>query len=239
MKPFYDRNGITIYCGDNKDVVPHLGIDFDALITDPPYGIDFDTDYTRFQGGVSDKRNRSKKVANDVRPFDPVPWLNYRRVILWGANNYSNRLPPGAWLIWDKRNDGRSKDVMSDAEAAWFNNGHGVYIFSHAWDGFVRASEKNTNFHPTQKPAALMSWCIEKAGARGPILDPFMGSGPTLIAAQFLGIPIVGIEISEEYCRVAVDRLRQLSFWSIGTSKPAPKERQFTVAEMIERGLEQ
>lgn len=93
--------------------------------------------------------------------------------------------------------------------------------------------------HPTLKPVNLPAHFIRLHTLPGEsVLDPFMGSGTTLVAAQNEGRRATGIELSEEYCKVAVDRLRQLSFWSIGTSKPAPKERQLTIDEMLERGLE-
>lgn len=211
MTPYYQRNGITIYCGDCKEILPGLkGID--SLITDPQYGIDFDTDYTRFTGGQAIQKTH-QPIHGDNEPFDPSHLLNYRRVILWGANCYSHKLPLGAWLIWDKRTPNANKNVMSDAEVAWFNNGHGVYIFQHTWDGFNRASERGTAYHPTQKPVILMKWSIEKAKPQGVICDPYMGSGSTLRAAKDLGYPAIGIEISEAYCEIAVKRLQQVSMF--------------------------
>ena len=213
MTFYYSRNGITIYCGDCLEVMPQLD-EVDCVITDPPYGVDFDTDYTRFNGGVCKHgRNTHVKIANDTQLFDPTPFLNYRKVVLFGANNYS--VPPGCLLIWDKRTPNGNKNIMADAEVAWLNSGHGVYIFEHTWDGFNRASEKNTAYHPSQKPVAVMRWVIEKAKPQGVIVDPFMGSGSTLKAAQEMGFPAIGIELSEDYCKIAVDRLRQPSFFSI------------------------
>lgn len=211
--PYYDRDEIVIYCGDCLEVMPGLeGVD--SLISDIPYGIDFDTDYTRFSGGASEQhRHKHRRINGDDKTFNPSHLLNHRRVVLFGANTFS--LPIGAYLVWDKRSPGANKNAMADAEIAWMNNGHGVYIFEHSWDGFNRASERGTNYHPTQKPVIVMQWIIQKAKPQGLICDPYMGSGSTLVAAQREGRRAVGIELSEEYCKIAVERLASPTFFSL------------------------
>jgi DNA modification methylase len=83
-------------------------------------------------------------------------------------------------------------------------------MFHHLWIGYQRDSEAGESVkHPTQKPVELMSWCIQQAGDVSSILDPFMGSGTTLVAAKLRGIKAVGIELEEKYCAMAVERLRQ------------------------------
>ena len=132
------------------------------------------------------------------------------RVILFGANRFSSRLPIGSWLVWDKRTTTGSKGVMSDAEVAWMNHGRGVYVFSHTWDGFNRASERNDVWHPTQKPVALMCRVLARWSRQGDtVLDPYMGSGPIAKACQQLGRRYRGIEIEERYCEIAARRLEQ------------------------------
>lgn len=211
MTPLYDRDGITIYNADCRDILPSVDPSSVALLlTDPPYGIAHDTDYTRFSGGLSDVRYTYVPVANDAEPFDPTPLLAFPRCILFGANAFSDRLPTGSWLVWDKRPPGGQKSVMSDAEVAWFSHGHGVYIHSHPWDGFNRASERGYNVHPTQKPVALMRWILERWTKPGDlILDPYMGSGPVAAAAYQLGRRYIGIELVPEYCQAAINRLAQ------------------------------
>jgi site-specific DNA-methyltransferase (adenine-specific) len=184
----------------------------DAVITDPPYGIGFDTDYTRFTVGPRadgfgyEHLNRSHAaIHGDEEAFNPSPWLAFGNCILFGANHFAQSLPRGTWLIWDKRSSGPS--FLSDAEVAWMKGGAGTYIFSHCWQGFSRASEMKQHYHPTQKPVALMTWCIEKAGNPGTILDPFAGSGTTLVAAKKLGRHFLGFEISPEYCEIARKRI--------------------------------
>jgi len=132
------------------------------------------------------------------------------KVILFGANNFSDRLPKGSWIVWDKRTVNGSKNVMSDGEVAWYSKGHGVYIHQHTWDGFNRASERRTAFHPTQKPVKLMEWIINRWTKPGELVfDPYMGSGPVAIACQNLGRRYIGVEIEEKYCEIAVNRLRE------------------------------
>lgn len=211
-KPYYDQDGITIYHADCRDVLPHLEPrSVDLVLTDPPYGVDFDTDFTRFTGGVAASFSSHPAVSGDAEPFDPQLLITIGApVILFGANAFSDRLPRGSWLIWDKRSPGGQKNVMSDGEAAWFSKGHGVYIFSHTWDGFNRASERNTAYHPTQKPVALMSWIVDRWTKPGDlILDPYMGSGPIARACQMAGRRYIGIELHEQYCERAIKRLAQ------------------------------
>lgn len=210
MKPYYDHDGITIYHGDCREILPTLTAPVSLVLTDPPYGDAHDTDYTRFTGGRAPSRNHAAPVHGDDQPFDPAPFLSLAdHVVLFGANRYSNHLPVGAWFIWDKRLPSGSKAVMSDAEVAWYSRNRGVYIFEHYWDGFNRKTERQETYHPTQKPVALMTWIIQQTKSTGLILDPFMGSGPVLLAAKLLSRPAIGIEIEERYCEIAAKRLAQ------------------------------
>lgn len=211
--PYYQDEAVTIYHADCRDVLPTLG-EVDLVLTDPPYGIANNTDYQRFTGGQ--RKNAAlpqgrvwPAVHGDDTCFDPAPFLGYRRVILWGANCYADRLTPGAWFIWVKKHPTLLGKFMSDAEVAWANFGTGIFVFPHEWDGFNRASERGEHLHPTQKPVALMRWCIERANPTGDILDPYMGSGTTLRAAKDLGRKAIGIEIEEKYCEMAAKRMSQ------------------------------
>ena len=203
-EPIYNEDGITLYCADCTRVLPLLE-PIELLLTDPPYGINFDTDYTRFTSGFGVPRRVHKKIENDNKLFDPAPLMNYPKVIVWGANCYSNRLPMGTWLIWDKRFSNGAA-FLADGEAGWMKGGYGIYIYSITSQGFIRPEPIQ---HPTQKPVGLMEWCIKKAAGDGVILDPYCGSGTTLVAAKRLGRKAIGIEISEKYCWIAIDRLRQ------------------------------
>ena len=204
IKPYYQDTYATIYHGDCLEIMPELE-PVDLVLTDPPYGISY-------QHGGGKYRNAptiTDAVIGDDRPFDPT--IFPRPLITWGANHYHRRLPDGGrWLVWDKREDVIPERDQADCEIAWCSE-HGVdRMFRHYWDGFNRKSERGTpRKHPTQKPVALMIWCINQVGNPQTILDPFMGSGTTLVAAKQLGRKSIGIEIEEKYFEVAVKRLSQ------------------------------
>ncbi len=203
---------VTLYQGDCLEILPTLEAgSIDAVVTDPPYGIDFNTDYRRFTGGVSKPLFAHAPIANDNKPFDPAPFLDFAPVVvMFGANNFSDKLPQGSWLIWDKRH-GTKPLVTSDGEAAWCSRGHGVYIFNHVWDGFLRGIEQGIErVHPTQKPVSLMRWIIEKYTQPGQsILDPFMGSGTTGVACVKTGRNFIGIELDKNYFAIAQKRIEE------------------------------
>jgi DNA modification methylase len=204
-----------IHNDDCLALMPRLierGVVVDACVTDPPYGVGHDTDYTRFSGGKGYEhlRKTHDAISGDAEPFDPSPWLVFPRAVLFGANCFSDRLPCGSWFVWDKRTT-KGGTILSDAEVAWYSRGHGVYIFGHCWSGFARASETNEHYHPTQKPVALIRWIIRRLRLppRSTILDPYMGSGSTGVAAVLEGHEFIGVEIDEGYCRVAEARIQR------------------------------
>lgn len=214
MTPYYSDDLVTIYHGDCREILPSLGSDI-AIIADPPYGMDANTDSRRFRGGkFGDVRRQQGRAARpvhgDKQPFDPTPLLAYPQVLLWGFHHFAARLPVGSLLIWQKKPPERFGTFLSDAELAWFNSGHGVYMTLLPWEGMCRSEEVGEFYHPTQKPAALMRRCIERAapGSRT-IVDPFMGCGPTLVAGKSLGRRGIGIEIKEQYCETAAKRCSQ------------------------------
>jgi len=197
--PYYDSDGITIYNADCRKVLPWLER-CDLLLTDPPYGYGWNTNYSRFSRGTNDKR----AIENDKTPVSLDPWIQITtEQMIFGCNSLPQQRP-GSYLIWDKRcADGFA--FLSDGEAAWWSEGHGVYLCS------INAQQHRSKagLHPTQKPVQLMSWCISKAKVADSILDPFMGSGTTLVAAKLEGRKAIGIELDEKYCEIAVERLRQ------------------------------
>jgi site-specific DNA-methyltransferase (adenine-specific)/modification methylase len=150
-------------------------------------------------------------MVGDDQPFDPAPWLHYPQVILWGAQHYASRLPDGrGWLVWDKRCGPRVND-QGDGELAWTNLPQVVRIHRQLWMGLFRQGEeapsRERKVHPTQKPVALMAWCVQMT--RGLVLDPYMGSGTTGLACLRLGRPFIGIEIDPTYFATACRRLAQ------------------------------
>jgi DNA modification methylase len=151
-------------------------------------------------------------MRGDDAPFDPSPWLVFSKVILWGSNHYSSKLPDdGSWLVWDKR-EGTSSNRLSDCELAWCSEGSGVRIFRCLWNGLCRGSEAGeTSFHPTQKPVALMRWCLERLGLGSGdlVFDPFAGSGTVGVAAMRMGLKYVGCEVDPTHFETGLNRLRK------------------------------
>jgi DNA modification methylase len=222
LRPYYEVDGITIYHGDCREILPHLA-KVDVLITDPPYGIGEaggkNTSRSKsFSSKTFGVRNTRKRVI-PATIYEPSDWDNQtcdegvelalsksRQAIIFGGNYYM--LPPSpCWLVWDKLNSGD----FADCELAWTNLKKAVRIKRHLWNGMLRAHNEARLGHPTQKPIEVMQWCIGFTEG-DTILDPFMGSGTTLVAAKNLGRKAIGIEIEERYCEIAVQRLRQQIF---------------------------
>lgn len=206
MTPYYQDSHVTLYHGDCREILPTLP-DVALLLTDPPYGIS----YSPSGGGrgafgkpVFKKFTGKDVVFGDDSAFDPAHLLGIAPLaILWGANHYASRLPEEtAWLVWDKR-EAESTLTFSDCEMAWTNLGGPARIFRHMWNGVAKASEVGeSRYHPTQKPLALMRWCLQRAGNPQTVVDPYAGSGTTLIAAKDAGVQSIGIEIHEPYCEL-------------------------------------
>jgi len=185
----------TLYCGDCMNILPALP-KVDAVITDPPYGI----------GANKQTLGKGKKEFARGGDWDEsAPELALcvgagKLLCFWGGNYFADQLPvSNDWLIWHKKNDGRG---FSECELAWTNFGKQTRHISHHWAG----EEKN---HPTQKPLPIMHWCIEQAGNPQTILDPFMGSGTTGVAAIQLGRSFIGIEREPKYFDIACKRIEQ------------------------------
>lgn len=198
----------TLYLGDCRDILPTLP-KVDAVVTDPPYGIN----YKRGAGGGRGKASSNsfsrnlEPVFGDDKPFDPEPLLGFPEVILWGANHYSARLPHGRWLAWDKLAGQLEFDDFSDVEFAWMKGRGKDRIFSHLWKGICQASEKGERRdHPTQKPVALMKWCVGLTSG-DMLVDPFMGSGTTGVAAVQMGRSFIGVEIDPRHFEIACRRI--------------------------------
>ena len=200
-------------CGDSLEVmkgIPDGAIS--AVVTDPPYGISEQT--LRFSRGRSNvaQSNDFPPVIGDNKPFDPLPFLQYDIVALCGANNFASRLPDSrCWLIWDKK-DGGTSDDNADCELIWTNQNKNARLFHHKWRGMIKASERNQKrVHPTQKPVELMIWIMDTLGIPKDalVLDPFAGSGTTGVACIKTGRRFLGIEISEEYCKIARRRITE------------------------------
>lgn len=219
---------ITLHLGDCMAILPSLP-KVASVITDPPYGINYvyggggqgrTTDGYGNVVAVFKAFGRVAPIVGDDAPFDPAHLLALApRVLLWGADHFRARLPPGGrMLCWDKSVGLGAADSFTDAEFAWSNvptlkrN-----VYRHLWKGIARQKHRHDmcgggcgeRFHVSQKPVGLMRWCIEQL--RGPVdgivLDPYMGSGSTAIAAITLGRRFIGIEIDRDHFDTACRRI--------------------------------
>jgi len=212
VAPYYEEAGIAIYCADCRAILPQLA-QVDLVLTDPPYGIGADmrqSQRANTQGRNARCLSRDYGKSNwDQSP--PAAWLFgllcevARFQIIWGGNFFALG-PSSCWLVWDKAN---GDNTYADCELAWTNLDKAVRRIVHQWHGMLRVGNE-ARFHPTQKPLAVMKWALQHAPDDCElILDPFMGSGTTLVAAKQLGRRAIGIEIEQRYCDIAIERLRQ------------------------------
>jgi site-specific DNA-methyltransferase (adenine-specific) len=200
--------GAVLYHGNCLEMLSLVN-EADAVITDPPYGMDWDVDTSRFVAGERTTGAPTKtdwgKVRGDKEGFDPSPFLAAKKAVFFGCNHFAARLPVGTTLVWIKRYDTGFCSFLSDAELAWEKGGHGVYCFR---DVSMQAEARlGHKAHPTQKPVPLMQWTIERQGNAQTILDPFMGSGTTGVACANLGRKFIGIEIERKYFDIACERI--------------------------------
>jgi DNA modification methylase len=216
--PLFERVEIgphVLYRGDCLEVLPTLS-GVDAVVTDPPYGIGADEAQQKaaeqriaaagktkagrgwkHYGATSWDRERPSKDA-----FDAILSVSDEAVI-WGGNYFTDLLPPTMrWLVWDK---GQRNFSLADFEMAWTSQWKASRIFD-----YPRAKAlSDGRVHPTQKPIALMKWCLELLPAAETILDPFMGSGTTGVACQKLGRRFIGIEKEPKYFDIACKRITE------------------------------
>lgn len=225
-----------LMCGDSTDKaqVDRLmaGALADMVFTDPPYGMNLDTDF-RKMGGEDSEFGKSKKLKNskgyrrvrgDDSPYDPGHILRYYKgvpMFLWGADYYAERLPKrcdGSWVVWDKREneDGLNLDGMfgSCFELCWSSEKHRREIARVKWSGFFGTEKEHDRkrVHPTQKPSALVEWFFERWGKdKNIIVDLFLGSGSTLIACEKTNRTCFSCEIDPHYCSVVIKRYMEFT----------------------------
>ena len=201
VKPYYCDDAVCIILGDCWDILPNLP-HVDLVLTDPPYGIP-----------EAAWRRTHPPLWGDVPSWDKVPERvkdiveMADKVVLWGGNNFDLPVAPH-WFVWDKLQSNRG----ADCEMAWTRGAtaHKVFRMSRI-DAYVNKACGLKKEHPTQKPLALMVWCIEQmclcSGSM--VLDPFMGSGTSLLAAKESGHKAIGIELEERYCEISAKRMQQ------------------------------
>lgn len=187
IAPYYEEPGITIYCADCRDVLPQLE-PVDLVLTDPPYPkLKYEWEYVPIEslGFIC------RGFYFWLNPPEPFPLL-FTSLHIWSKANIYR----GDMELWESIYEVNGQKIGSVLRESAINS--------------VMSSQMNRDIfyeHPTQKPLKLIKRLINRTN--GTILDPFMGSGTTLVAAKFLGRKSIGIEIEERYCQIAVDRLRQ------------------------------
>lgn len=202
---------LKIYCGDFREVVPLLK-NIDLLLTDPPYGIGVDVAMCKKSGkqygraaapnGNYELTDWDSKTPTELDFQMLLTIAKYK--VIWGGNYFP--LPPSRCiLVWDKMND-VGNNAFADCELAWTNFDKPVRIKHHMWNGMLRMAQEQRWGHPTQKPVGVIKWCLSFCD--GLTLDPFLGSGTTLVACKELNRNGIGIEISEKYCAIAKSRLK-------------------------------
>lgn len=214
-------DGVRLILGDCREVLPTLG-PVDAVVTDPPYGIGKDGQ-KRSNGGHGGRKAYEFLAWDASRPepetFALLLAAGHQHVI-WGGNYFADLFPPsGKWLVWDKG----QRLNQSDGELAWTSRPGALRIFDLNRVALLTDGAE----HPTQKPVEIMRWSILQLDEPQTILDPFMGSGSTGVAAVKLGRKFTGIEIEPCYfdiaCRRISEALKQPDFF---IERPAPARQE-------------
>lgn len=201
MQAYYEDDQITIYHGDCRDILPHLR--GDCVITDPPYGIGFDYDqWEDAEPAWYELMDEAVPLMKAAAPFVVLPSCSMRRIGWWYANHHPD------WLIaWYKGSPGHRSDIgFNDWEAHLaFGKPH-----EQMHDYFQTKCGFDSNGHPCPKPIEWANWLVSRAcPPGGTVIDPFAGSGTTLVAAKSHGRKAIGIEMSEAYCEIAARRSSQ------------------------------
>jgi site-specific DNA-methyltransferase (adenine-specific) len=215
MKPYYVDDTVTIYHGDARDLLSDLG-PVDLVLTDPPYGVN----YVSNSGG----RRGKEPIGNDgarlsLRLYKFVVPLIRAKHVLWFTRwdawpdvweILGGAFPVRGLLVWDKGTPGMgdlehwgcSYELIASLGSGKIANGRDGSVLRYSGVPSGRRT------HPTEKPVELLAYLAGKL-APETILDPFMGTGSTLVAAKLIGARAIGVEIEERYCEVAARRCSQ------------------------------
>lgn len=222
-------------CGDStdKETVAELmnGEKADMVLSDPPYGMKLDTDYSGAIGILKSigrthktRGNKYDKVIGDNDDFRPALINTFfdnfqcKEIFLFGADYFAELLPKrnnGSWLVWDKRKESQADAIGSEFELIWSKSKHKRRMLRHDWFGFLssqNAKDAQNRVHPTQKPVTLLSDIINQWGSDCKIVvDLYGGSGSTLIACEQLGRRCYMMELDPKYCDVIIKRWENLT----------------------------
>ena len=230
----YQLGNHRLMCGDSTSVtdIDKLlnGNKIDMIYTDPPYGMDLDTDYSKMtynEEWSKDRKCKSGKkyeqgIVDEFNPemINTIMSLNVKETFLWGADYFAELLPnknDGAWIVWDKRDENiGSFDKMfgSMFELCWSKNKHKREIARIRWCGCFGTEKEfdKKRYHPTQKPTELSRWFIDRySKENNTILDLFGGSGSTLIACEQLNRKCYMMELDPKYIDVIIERWEQFT----------------------------
>lgn len=224
MTPYYDEDGITIYHGDCREVLPDLDLtSVDTIIMDPPYS----------SGGYQESGKAGGSIGSrgsETIALDNLSTRGYQRLLrsvfrhCWSVDeafvftdwrmwvHTSDAMEDAGWrvrnmLVWDKGQMGMGMPWRNQHELIAYGKRTAGSIVSGKY-GNVLNNPRANGFHPTEKPVDLIRRFLLNSEA-STVLDPFMGSGPVARACQDLNRRYVGIELVEEYCAIAVQRLAQ------------------------------
>ena len=234
IKPYYDDEGITLYCGDCREVLPQIDCEATTLITDPPFGIVNKFGAMVQRGGTRrlefpwDNANTGNMVADGLAAaiercapkaslfvFTGIDIIGQLLTIARRAKftvkpaAWVKTCPPPAWSVnwWPSAFE---LAFYGYRNSPWFGDTdpkrRNVWMYSS-----YRPGQRGTVDHPTQKPLTLMNHLVRSLAEprKGVVLDPFAGSGSTLVAAKLCGVRAIGVEIEERYCEIAARRLAQ------------------------------
>lgn len=221
-------------CGDSTNV-QHIdelmsGTQADMVLTDPPYGMHLDADYSGMQGKMGVKSgNKYAPVAGDNEDFSPelintiFAALGYcKEMFIFGADYFAEHLPnrnEGSWIVWDKRLESQADGFGSEFEFCWSKQNHKRRVLRHDWFGFLsskNAKDARHRLHPTQKPVTLLEDIMDQWGEDAKnIVDLYGGSGSTLIACEKSKRKCFIMELEPYYCDVILAR------WEKFTGKTA------------------
>jgi DNA modification methylase len=217
----------TLYRGDCMEVLPTLP-KVDAVITDPPYGIDENSRKVASRKNAAATKDYGQFDWDKAPPTQEVMDLVLgagRWLALFGGNYFA--LPPSScWLVWDKLNSGD----FADCELAWTNWPKAVRRIQWRWNGMIRQGNEE-RFHPTQKPLQVMAWVIDLCPKADSILDPFMGSGTTGLAALSRSKSFIGIEREQSYFEIACRRIEQAQAQAQLFEPETPRAEQISLIE--------
>lgn len=232
----WQLGGHRLMCGDSTviaDVEKLMGGEkADMVLSDPPYGMHLDTDFSDCIGSIgsigrknSTKGNKYNPVIGDNEDFTSdlinTFFINFnyvKEMFLFGADYFAELLPDrnkGSFLVWDKRKESQANAIGSEFELIWSKNKHKRRVLRFDWFGFLSskdAKDARNRVHPTQKPVSLLAEIIKQWGKDlTVIVDLFGGSGSTLIACEQLGRKARLMEIDPHYCDVIITRWETLT----------------------------